>query len=161
MTDQPAISASAQDRADEQAELASLVEVTSQIDGLAPEDAVFRHPGSGFLVKVKLLRDIAGELAISSPGLCHLSGSIVGPDGKTLRREDDTLALWKQGQTWAHRGHRYMRPDQAADRQRRKCALMTVAAELNRQLFGELGGVATVEDYAARKVAEGEPPHAL
>lgn len=142
------------ERREREAALAALVELSDSFADLNREDSIWRSP-DGWLVKVKLLRDVRGEREASAPGLFHVSGAIVGSDGKALKRDDDSPAVWTGRMTWSHEGHNpLMRPDKGRDLVRRQCALLTIQLEVARQLVDELDGFETLEGFAARKATE-------
>jgi len=140
-------------------------DVTADFSDLAPEDRVYRCPSSGYLVKVKVVvpEPVKIDSAAAPTSLGHelfeLSGSIVGQDGKCLRRNDGSLAVHKLKQTHHLMSDAAADPVVGVERARIACVVLTVRAERHHQLkqaaIDDPGtGLVTATMQAARKAAE-------
>lgn len=137
--------------------------VTGRFSDLAPEDAVYETT-DGYLIKVKVLWD---DTAITDdPGLAYRSqhgaerftvtGSIVGADGKTLRRDTGDHAIHDLRRGHTHHADRDQDPAIGIEIARLKCVADTVRAEKHYQMLagGYTPGVVSKGQQAERKAAE-------
>jgi len=135
--------------------------VTDEFAGLAPEDRVYRHP-SGYLVKVKTLHDDRPRLEVAEGFPSRhgresylISGSIVGADGKTLRRPNGDLAIYDLKSSLHHHAERACDPVIEMEHARLRCVEETVNAEKNLQMATTpTSGLASITQQQARKAAE-------
>lgn len=126
--------------------------VTAEFSDLAPEDKVYRT-AEGFTVKVKCLYE--SRSTGSGPLLCHLSGSLVGPDGKALRLPDGDLAVYRLGRGHSHHFHVQEDPRTRLEWSRLQCVRETVNHHLHQNMLREYTeGLDTVDGQVARKAAE-------
>lgn len=137
--------------------------VTPRFADLAPEDAIY-ETADGYLVKVKVLWD--DTPVADDPGLAYRSqhgaerfvvtGSIVGADGKTLRRDTGDHAIHDLRRGHTHHADRDQDPAIGIEIARLKCVADTVRAEKHYQMLagGYTPGLVSKGQQAARKAAE-------
>lgn len=126
-----------------------VVEVTDEFEGLAPEDKVYRT-AEGYLVKVKCVRGPSGHGAED----IHVTPSIVGRDGKALRREDGELCIHREGVSHTHKADAFHEPEIALEISRRLAVRAGVNAERHYQMLNRTAHVVTRDQLAARKAEE-------
>lgn len=137
--------------------------VTDRFADLAPEDAIY-ETADGYLVKVKTLWDDTSieddpalvRASVHGAERFRVTGSIVGSDGKALRRECGKHAIFDLGQSHSHHADRLENPTAGLELARLRCVAATVRAEKHYQMLhgGYAPGIARISDQAARKAAE-------
>lgn len=137
--------------------------VTTWFADLAPEDAIYQT-SDGYLVKVKVLWDDTpvahdGDLAYRSQHGAErfvVTGSIVGADGKTLRRDTGDHAIHDLRRGHTHHADQDQDPTIGIEVARLKCVADTVRAEKHYQILrgGYTPGLVSKGQQAARKAAE-------
>lgn len=126
--------------------------VTGEISGLEAEDQVYRTD-DGYLIKVKVL----WLERASGPGAerFQVSGAIVGRDGKALRRQDGTPAVYQLGQTAGVGADALHDPEVGLEVARLQCVRETLAAHKHEQaLLAYRPGMTSRDAFDARKAAE-------
>lgn len=139
------------------------INVTDRFTDLAPEDAIYETSDS-YLVKVKTLWDdtpveedpTLARASVHGAERFHVTGSIVGADGKAMRRECGKLAIHDKGQTHTHHADKFENPTAGLELARLRCVADTVRAEKHYQMLhgGYAPGIARISEQAARKAAE-------
>lgn len=137
--------------------------VTDRFADLAPEDAIY-ETADGYLVKVKTLWDDTPieddpelvRASVHGVERFRVTGSVVGADGKALRRECGKHAIFNLGQSHSHHADRLENPTAGLELARLRCVAATVRAEKHYQMLhgGYAPGIARISDQAARKAAE-------
>lgn len=136
--------------------------VSQRFPDLAPEYQVY-ETDDGYLVKVMTLWDDAPLDDPEYPGTpsAHgrerflISGSIVGPDGKAKRRNDDTFAVHDLRRQHYHHADREEDPAIKLEAARLLCVADTVRAEKGyQQIAAYTEGLVSVSARRARKAAE-------
>ena len=136
-------------------------DVTDEFVDLAPEDRIYRT-AEGWLIKVKVLWDDTQDDELGSvAGSFHgaerffVTGSIVGLDGKALRRADGRLAVYNQSHRHHHHADALQDPELGLEIARLACVEATVTAEKHHQMVsGYRPGFTSVSAQRARKAAE-------
>lgn len=130
-------------------------DVTESIPDLAPEDRVFLT-AEGYRVKVKAV--LSDETSPIGAFVFMLSGSIVGEDGKALRRSSGSPAVHDLRRTHHQMSDAMSDPVIGLTAARLSCVADTVRAEKHRDLIKAAvtggAGLATAAAQAARKAAE-------
>lgn len=134
----------------------SPTDITADIADLAPEDRVFLTT-EGYRVKVKVV--LSDHTSPIGAHVFQLSGSIVGADGKALRRSDGSPAVHDLRRTHHQLSDAMSDPVIGLAVARIACVNDTVTAEKHRELIkaavrGGDAGVVTAAAQAARKASE-------
>lgn len=140
-----------------------IVNVSSQFADLNPEDAIY-ETDEGYLVKVKTIWDDTPVepdpmLAVGSQHGAErflVTGSIVGADGKALRRDDGRHAVHDLKRSHVHNADRLEDPSVGLEFARLKCVEDTVRAEKHYQMLrgGYAPALGRLTAFRARKAAE-------
>lgn len=130
------------------------VNVSGEFADLEAEDQVYRTE-DGYLVKIKILW--LGRQSGPGAERFQVSGSIVGRDGKALRRPCGAPAVYSLGQTAGIGADALHDPEVGLEIARLQCVRETLAAHKHEQaLLAYRPGMTSRDAFDARKAAEAQ-----
>lgn len=127
--------------------------VTDKFSDLNPEDQIYRSE-DGYLVKVKVLW---ADESLHGAEVFHVTGSIVGDDGKAKLRDNGKPAVHYLGRKHYLQSDAMADPTVGLERARIECVAETIRAEKHHAILrGQGVGMVSQAAFQARKAAEQE-----